>query len=393
MTKYDFDFLVFIGRFQPLHMAHVDIIREALRKSKRVIVLVGSANNSGDIRNPFSFEQRQIWIENVFREQDSRLFVLPLNDHTYNLNAWIEEVHKQVNSVTWHYKTSKGLKIGLIGRNKDHASYYLKLFPEWGSVNFSYEKILNLSVEEFDPYHLRLSNLGATELRQELFERTKALNEYSKLSVAQKVIRKEKDRLLLERFVPGRVYDDLVSGVDFVNKTEFTPWIETEEFKNLKAEYEYIKEYKKKWDNVPYPPTFTTVDAVVVQSGYILLVKRKAHPGKGKWALPGGFLNQNETLLEGCLRELKEETKIKIPRNVLLGSLKAQKTFDDVHRDPRGRFLTTAFLFNLEPQIDLPQVKAASDAADVKWVPLAELEPNDLFIDHYFIIDNMTASL
>ena len=65
-----------------------------------------------------------------------------------------------------------------------------------------------------------------------------------------------------------------------------------------------------------------TVDAVVVQSGHILLVKRGDMPGKGLWALPGGFLNQEETMLDGAIRELKEETKIKVPVPVLKGSIK-----------------------------------------------------------------------
>jgi bifunctional NMN adenylyltransferase/nudix hydrolase len=80
-----------------------------------------------------------------------------------------------------------------------------------------------------------------------------------------------------------------------------------------------IEKYKESWKAAPFPPTFVTVDAVVVQSGHVLLVKRKAMPGAGLWALPGGFLNQEETLLDGAIRELKEETKIKVPVPVLKG--------------------------------------------------------------------------
>jgi bifunctional NMN adenylyltransferase/nudix hydrolase len=147
-----------------------------------------------------------------------------------------------------------------------------------------------------------------------------------------------------------------------------------------------VKKYKEAWKAAPFPPTFMTVDAVVVQSGHILLVKRGDMPGKGLWALPGGFLNQEETMLDGAIRELKEETKIKVPVPVLKGSIKESKTFDAPNRSSRGRTITQAFLIDLGVG-ELPKVKGSDDAEKAFWVPFNQVKQEKMFEDHHAIID------
>ena len=149
-----------------------------------------------------------------------------------------------------------------------------------------------------------------------------------------------------------------------------------------------VKKYKEAWKAAPFPPTFMTVDAVVVQSGHILLVKRGDMPGKGLWALPGGFLNQGETMLDGAIRELKEETKIKIPVPVLKGSIKDSKTFDAPNRSQRGRTITQAFYIDLGFAEELPKVKGSDDAEKAFWVPFNQVKQELMFEDHWHIIDH-----
>ena len=164
-----------------------------------------------------------------------------------------------------------------------------------------------------------------------------------------------------------------------------------EEFKNtpeytlLKEEYDFIKKYREAWAAAPYAPTFLTCDAVVVQSGNILLIKRKAVPGKGLWALPGGFVNPKERIQDAMIRELREETKIKVPAPVLKGSIKSSEVFDDPERSLRGRTITQAFYIELPPG-ELPVVKGADDADKAEWVPLAHIKEEKMFEDHMNII-------
>ncbi len=168
----------------------------------------------------------------------------------------------------------------------------------------------------------------------------------------------------------------------------------TGEFSILIDENKFIQKHKeKRTRHDGYPVIDHTVDAVVVQSGHILLVKRKAQPGKGLLALPGGYIQEHEKLKDAMLRELREETCISIDDKILSRNIKSTKTFDDPNRSSRGRIITTAFLIELEGKKHLPIVKGADDAEAAFWVPLAELDPEKLFEDHFAVIMSMIDSL
>jgi bifunctional NMN adenylyltransferase/nudix hydrolase len=161
----------------------------------------------------------------------------------------------------------------------------------------------------------------------------------------------------------------------------------TDEYELLVDEYDFMRTYKKQWQEVPYPVIFTTTDAVVVQSGHILLVKRRSAPGCGLWALPGGFLKYDQPILDSMIRELREETKLRVPERILEGSIKAREVFDAPQRSLRGRTVTHAFYIQL-PAGKLSKVKGSSDASSAKWFPLDEAfnMGENLFEDHLFII-------
>jgi len=153
-----------------------------------------------------------------------------------------------------------------------------------------------------------------------------------------------------------------------------------------------VETYKKQYASLPYPPIFSTADAVVVQSGHILLIKRRAEPGRGLWALPGGYVNANtdKTVLDAAIRELREETMIKVPAPVLRGSIKASRVFDAIDRSPRGRIITHAFYIQL-PDGELPKVKGSDDAEKAKWIPLSEVTSDIMFEDHYQLIQELVG--
>ncbi|MEN9430586.1 MAG: hypothetical protein RJA86_1445 [Pseudomonadota bacterium] len=336
-----FDFLVFIGRFQPFHIGHARVLQQALAQSAQVIVLIGSAKQARNTRNPFTIEERTEMILGSLKPEDAaRVHCQPLHDCLYNDAVWVTNVQEAVQEVVSKHSATVNPRIGLIGHKKDQSSYYLRLFPQWESV-------------DVENHHA----LSATPLRE--------------------------DYLLGQ--MPAQ--DVLPQGtVNFLQNFQ-----SQEVYHSLREEARFIQQYKQAWDVAPYTPTFVTVDAVVVQSGHILLVERKARPGKGLFALPGGFVDQGETLINACIRELREETRLKVPEPVLHGSLKGQRVFDDPYRSARGRTITHAFMFDLKPDTSLPKVKGGDDAKSAFWLPLSALQPERLFEDHFHIIRAMTG--
>lgn len=130
-----------------------------------------------------------------------------------------------------------------------------------------------------------------------------------------------------------------------------------------------------------YPRPALTLDTVIFifpeHQLKILLIQRKDAPFKDCWALPGGFLDMDETLEAGAHRELFEETGV---QNVYLEQL---YTFSEVKRDPRGRVITVAYMALLRPS-ESPKLTASSDARQVKWFPVSRLPK--LAFDHKQII-------
>ncbi len=128
-----------------------------------------------------------------------------------------------------------------------------------------------------------------------------------------------------------------------------------------------------------YPRPAVTADVVIVtreRRRRVLLIRRKHAPYRGKWALPGGFVNENEALADAARRELHEETGISA------GRLEQLQAFGDPGRDPRGHVVTVAFLAQLDVKRLRPM--AADDAAAVGWFPLRDLPP--LAFDHAEIL-------
>ena len=121
-----------------------------------------------------------------------------------------------------------------------------------------------------------------------------------------------------------------------------------------------------------------TADCVVVSPrAEVLLVRRGNDPFRGYWALPGGFMEMDETIERCAQRELEEETGI----SVGLGALHLVGIYSAPGRDPRGRTVTAAYSAKA-PQEAVP--KAGDDAADTRWWPLAALPP--LAFDHADIL-------
>jgi bifunctional NMN adenylyltransferase/nudix hydrolase len=341
MQTPQYDWLIFIGRFQPYHRGHHHVATEALKKTRNLLFVLGSHDKARSTRNPFATDERIEIIKSCFPAHDPRIHFGVQHDHTYNDDRWVASLQDVVHSHVFAKFNPRPIKIGIVGHDKDHSTYYLHKFPQWDFVPVE-------PVEDF----------SATIFR---------------------------DRWLNGRLTP----DDFIS---VAHADAFYRYAELNEGW-LVSEYETIQQYKRSWQAAPFPPTFQTVDAVVVQSGSILLVQRRASPGRGLWALPGGFVNQKETLKQAVIRELYEETRISVPKPVLQGSITKQLTFDDPDRSERGRTITEAYLFRLEDRGALPKIKGGDDAAKAFWVTFNEVRTRRsmLFEDHYAILEVMVG--
>jgi bifunctional NMN adenylyltransferase/nudix hydrolase len=163
------------------------------------------------------------------------------------------------------------------------------------------------------------------------------------------------------------------------------------EYERLKGELEFLQRYQKDTQNQPYPVQFITADAVVTQGGHVLMIRRKNHPGKGLWALPGGYVQYNETIRTGLVRELLEETEIVAPRETIEASITESRVFDHPQRDLRGRIVTHAFRIQLPERDTLPTTRGSDDAAEAKWISYGDLPDYEskTYADHYHIIQAM----
>jgi bifunctional NMN adenylyltransferase/nudix hydrolase len=124
--NYTFDYLVFIGRFQPFHLAHMQTVKIALQHSQKLILALGSAQNERNIKNPFTTTEREQMILSNFSEADQQRIQFVHVVDVYNDQKWQKLLHSLVTAVV-----GPEAKVGLIGHFKDESSYYLNLFPEW----------------------------------------------------------------------------------------------------------------------------------------------------------------------------------------------------------------------------------------------------------------------
>lgn len=336
MRDKKYDVIVVIGRFQPVHNAHVEIIRRASALSQKVVIVIGSTDQPRTYKNPFTAEERK----NMLRSSALRvsnpnceISIECVQDNPYNNQEWAASVQELVKK-----HSDKNSRVGIMGHEKDETSFYLKMFPQW----------IFEEVELIEPLH-------ATDIRDLYFKNDGNLR-YLNSVVPSEVME------FLENFNQSDAYNQIIE------------------------ERRFIREYKKQFEGLAYPPIFVTSDAIVIQSGHVLLIKRRSNPGKGLYAFPGGFVNAQTdiSVQDAMIRELKEETGIKVPVPVLVGNIKGSRVFDAIGRSERGRTITHAFVIVL-PDGPLPKVKGLDDSEKSFWMPIADVRCDQMFEDHYSI--------
>ena len=363
---------VIVGRFQGPTKGHGKLFQEASKISDRIITLVGSSFRPRSEKNPWLYRERKEFLKNMISQRSditADVSFLPLIDTLYDNPAWLTNVRTAVNLMLRKMGYAPGdVEVILVGHQKDDKSGDFldpSCFPDW-------------TIKTLEAEVNGLGSVHASDLREALFSDEEI----------------DRDHLMAEfGLVEAR---QLVDWVKEPANAEAVATIKGEKAYNNKYGADY-EEVKKIWG---YEFPAQCADAVVTQSGHILLVERKNFPGKGNYALPGGHL-ENESALDGCIRELRQETRLKVPQRILRNRIRDRRTFDHPERSERGWVRTDAFLIELEDQDHLETVKGkkvadvegADDAARAFWVPISELTPDNMFEDHFDIIQALVPNV
>jgi len=336
-----YDTAIYIGRFQPVHSGHVALVQRALASAAQVIVLVGSAWQARSPKNPFTWQEREAMLRAALPAADSaRVQVLPIRDY-YNEAVWVKAVRAAVSALA-----PEGSRIGLVGHFKDATSSYLRAFPGWELIHVE-----------------RQGAIDATAVRDAYFGAATGHAAQALAPLAAQL--PAGTQAALERFAATPAYPA------------------------LQEEWRMLRGYREAWSAAPYPPVFVTVDAVLRCQDQILLIRRAHAPGKGQLAVPGGFIEQRETVWQSCLRELTEETHCGLPEPIMRAALRAVAVFDHPDRSQRGRTITHAHYFDLG-NAAMPAVQADDDALEARWVPIDALRgrEEEFFEDHFHMLDH-----
>jgi bifunctional NMN adenylyltransferase/nudix hydrolase len=343
---------IFIGRFQPLHNGHIEIINKMIQEVDHPVIIVGSASGPRTPLNPFTFQERVKMLQDVFGKQ---ITIYGADDYKYQDNDWLVRINTIIDTVK-RFHSVESEDVAIYGYRKDDSSQYLGWFPA-----YKYKEVVGQSAQ-----------LNSTNIREMMF---------------------------CPYFKPANITIEEAcrkAGVNEKTCVDICKYYNEDWYGQLRNEFEYIKAYKKQsqFVSLPFKPIFVAVDALVVCGGNILLIRRGGRLGNNLIAIPGGFLNHDESIHTGLFRELKEETKIDVPPAVLKNSLKHTEVFDDPRRSMRGRTITHCGLIVLQEKT-LPKVKGSDDAKEAFWVPINQLDSykNMFFEDHYFIIKKMLTKL
>lgn len=322
---------VYILRGQPFHNAHLDTIKIAATISEKVLIILGSAQESRTLKNPFTVSERKAMVIDAIQTIDTKadFYTDHIRDYLYDNTEWANGIKELA-----HHLEKDDNKIVLVGHDKDESTFYMTMFKDW-------------HLHAIDNLH---NQLNASDIRELYFE-------------------VEEHYHIIEKLVPETTLSFL---------KEFR---ETAAYEEIMEFQDFIYDFKKPYIPLPYGILFNTVDLVITCKNKVGLITRGNHPFKGKLALPGGFINVGESSLRACLRECEEETGLVISESQISG----HHVFEHPKRDPRGHFTTFAYWIELDAELPLI---GQDDAVHADYYDLEEITPEMVAGDHYDIIQH-----
>jgi len=335
---------LYIGRFNPPHVGHESIIYEMLQQNlDTIIIAIGGATGARTFKNPWNFAERSIMINLAFEDVQKRfleerpnwttktkLRIIGIPDYISDYR-WQQDVRVRVEGIT-----NPNDDIAIYGYEKDGSSYYLKMFPEW--------KFIEIKAQY---------KMDATTVREMIYKKEFKFDAEAYLYNNM-------------RFVSGGVQQ-------FIDK-----WIDSDEFNQLRREWEFINTYKKQFEGLKYPPVFVTVDALfITPQKEVVLLERKEYPGFGMLAMPGGFVDPHLTLRQSLDKIVEKKLKIDISHY----KHTRMEVIDNPDRSLRGRTITNVFVFE----------NFGHNGPNIFKYPIGNLGMyrQQMFEDHYMIIDHL----
>lgn len=364
---------VFIGRMQPPHAGHISVIKKMIKENDEIVILFGSSLSVRDSKNPFHWRERATMVMTElkahltsvsedyyyfdesceqYKVDNKRVVFYPLRDYPYNNSRWQYQVQHIIEG-----DTLENSQVTLYGNDKDSSSFYLKFFPRWNRAETQI-----VSAPE------RHSILSSTEIRERIFTQDVA-------SITTKYLSE--------------------ANINWLNS-----WTQSLQGQKILEEKQWVDNFKKPYKDLPYGIIFQTVDCLITWRGLVLLGKRRSMPGKGLWAIPGGYVNQGERLENAAIRELVEETRTRVYMNTKNGRKRlrfdptwivSSRTFDHPSRSRRGRIITTAYHWKIPDHYEILH-EADDDLQKTQFFPVNHVLDNmnlQMFEDHQHIVANM----
>lgn len=334
----------YIGRFQPFHEGHLEIVKGAFKNGiEKLHIIIGSAEQYATVKNPFSFNERVDIIKDFLIVKND-IEIHRLDDHPSddiwfrNLENLIKEICNEVDDEIYFVHSS---------RKDDKES----------------EKLNTEICKRLHHIPMWIENkidTNATFIRKTLFDDSLMFIQYRKIYHAW-------------------IWDS--------EKAKYNS-----NFIIANNDYKIIKKIKENKEKYPYPINDVATDVIVWKGSLkhlfenqILLIRRaKGCYGEGKLALPGGFLESELSLEENAVKELYEETGMKL--NV--DDVEYSSLVDNPNRSFRGRIISFVYEHKVEDDFDFSNLKAGDDAGEIVIMSLNEILKNKglFFEDHWTII-------
>jgi len=336
---------IVIGRFQPFHIGHKHLVNAALAASDRVILVVGITGTRPDTRNPLSYESVRRLIKASFTQvENDKLVIVGLEDEPYNDELWCNNLLGIAHRFVGGDET-----LTLFGHKKDASSYYQDLFPGMQNVDPGMGPAID-----------------ATTIRERLFRSS---------------------------YFEG----------DWLPYPKMKLFAELEgDMARFEAEAAAVAKHKVDWmsqGTVQYGVQHVACDVLLYTDKSVLLIERGGAIGKGSLALPGGFVNAGERIIDACFRELHEETGIDMRKHKpalwsayrCRGGIGHPIAFDYPWRSLTGRIFTHVLPLYTSDEIE---PTAGDDASKAMWVPrndIGWLKPK-FYGDHYHMVKTLLSS-